>query len=203
MPKFKSLVYPQNTAEWERCWKLVIWRVNTKLEFLFVTAKLARAPTQLSKLKCQRASLVNNGQIMKKKKIFPSSPTVEMCSMKNHFTWFHPVNMQPDKTRTTRTPAFWGYPQPPHDYPCHWVISDPKSKEDKVKVTNLKNSPKFQIFELWNKPHIIWSCLIRCANMKWIRWELLKIQSGHDSVHRWTDRQTDKVKPIYPPFNFV
>ena len=46
-------------------------------------------------------------------------------------------------TRTTRTPAFWGYPPPPHDYPYHWVILDPKSKEDKVKVTNLKKSPKF------------------------------------------------------------
>ena len=46
-------------------------------------------------------------------------------------------------TRTTRTPVFWGYPPPPHDYPYHWVILDFKSKEDKVKVTNLKNSPKF------------------------------------------------------------
>ena len=34
-------------------------------------------------------------------------------------------------------------------------------------------------------------CLIRCANMKWIRWVLLKIQSRHDSVHRQTDGQTD------------
>ena len=34
-----------------------------------------------------------------------------------------------------------------------------------------------------------WSCLIRCANMKWIWWVLLKIQS--DCVHRWTDGQTD------------
>ena len=41
-----------------------------------------------------------------------------------------------NSTRTTRTPAFWGYPPPPHDYPYHWVILDPKSKEDKVKVTN-------------------------------------------------------------------
>ena len=49
-------------------------------------------------------------------------------------------------TRTARTPAFWGYPPPPHDYPYHWVILDPKSKEDKVKVTNSTNSPKFQIF---------------------------------------------------------
>ena len=43
---------------------------------------------------------------------------------------------------------------------------EPQSKEDKVKVTNLKNLPKFQ-------------------------WVLLKIQSGHDSVHRRTDGHTD------------
>ena len=52
--------------------------------------------------------------------------------------------------------------------------------------------------------HTFWSCLIRCANMKWIRWVLLKIQSGHDSVHirtdGWTDGQTDKVKQVYSPF---
>ena len=46
------------------------------------------------------------------------------------------------KTRTTRTPAFWGYPLWPHDYPYYWpvhfesqvhttdqFISDPKSKQ--------------------------------------------------------------------------
>ena len=94
----------------------------------------------------------------------------------------------------TRTPAFWGYPPPPHDYPYHGVILDPKSKEDKVKVTNSKNLPKFQIFEFWNKHytrHTFWDCLIRCANMKWIWQVLSKIQSRHDSVHRWTDGQTD------------
>ena len=105
-------------------------------------------------------------------------------------------------TRTIRKPAFWGYPPPPYDYPYHWVILDPKSKEDKVKVTNLKNSPKFQIFELWNwhyMRHTFWSCLIRCANMIWIRWVLLKIQSGHDSVHRWTDGQGDTSIPPFQP----
>ena len=37
--------------------------------------------------------------------------------------------------------------------------------------------------------HTFSSCLIRCANMNGIRWVLLKIQSGHDSVHRRTDGQ--------------
>ena len=81
----------------------------------------------------------------------------------------------------TRMPVFWGYPPPPHDYPYHWIILDPKSTKDKVKVTNLKKSR-----------HTFLSCLTRCANMKWIRWVLLKIQSGHDSVHRRTDGRTDR-----------
>ena len=103
-------------------------------------------------------------------------------------------------------PAFWGYPLPPHDYPYYWVILDPKSEDNKVKVTNLKNSPKFQFLKFWSKHymwHTLWSCLIRYANMKWIRWVLLKIQSGHYSVHRRTEGQTDKVKQVYLPFNFV
>ena len=109
-----------------------------------------------------------------------------------------------NETRTTKMPAFWGYTPPPHDY---WVILDPKSKEGKVKVTNLKNLPKFLIFEFWNKlymQHTSWSCLIRCANMKWIWWVLLKMQSRHDSVHRWTDGQTDgQGETNIHPFNFV
>ena len=113
------------------------------------------------------------------------------------------------KTRTTRAPAFWGYPSLPHDYPYYWVILDPKSKEDKVKVTNLKNLPKFHFFKFWNKlytRHTFWSCLIRCANMKWIRRVLLKLQSGHNSVHRQTDGRTDGLiawNQYTPPFNFI
>ena len=41
------------------------------------------------------------------------------------------------------------------------------------------------------------SCLIRCANMKWIRWYLLKIQSGHEFVHRRTDGQGDTSIPLF------
>ena len=87
-----------------------------------------------------------------------------------------------NKTRTTRTPAF---------------------KEDNVKVTNLKSLPIFQILEFWKKinkrytRHTSYNCLIRCASMKRIQRVLLKIQSGHDSVHRWTDRWTETS---IPPF---
>ena len=65
----------------------------------------------------------------------------------------------------------------------HWIILDPKSKEDKVKVTNFQKIAK--IANMW------------CANMKWIRWVLLKIQSRHNSVHRRTDGQGDTS---IPPF---
>ena len=75
----------------------------------------------------------------------------------NRYTCFTNAEMLPQYdcnicTRTTRTPVFWGYPPPPHDYPYHRVILDPKSKEDKVKVTNWKNSPKFQF---WNRHHLL------------------------------------------------
>ena len=89
----------------------------------------------------------------------------------------------------------WITPPPPHDYPYYWVILDPKSKEDKIKVINLKNLPKLQIVKIWNKHytrHTFWSCLIRRANMKWIRRVLLMIQSGHDSVHRLTSLSMNK-----------
>ena len=33
-----------------------------------------------------------------------------------------------------------------HAYPYYWFIWDPKSKQDKVKVTNLKNLPTVQLF---------------------------------------------------------
>ena len=81
------------------------------------------------------------------------------------------------ETRTTRTPAFSGYSPPPHDYPYYWVILDPKSKWDKVKVTNLKNLPKFQISNGSNKYRWIYR-----ANM---------ILSTDGQTDRWTDRQTD------------
>ena len=104
-------------------------------------------------------------------------------------------NQEHISTRITRTPAFWWYPQPPHDYPYYWVIFDPKSKEDKVKVTNLKNSPKFKFFKFWNK-HYTRHTLSSCYEM-----DLRSIVE--DTERTRFCPQTDKVKPVFPPFNFV
>ena len=49
-------------------------------------------------------------------------------------------------TRRTRMPVLWEKKPPPHDYPYYWFVSDPKSKQDRVRVTTLKNLPKIQIF---------------------------------------------------------
>ena len=60
-----------------------------------------------------------------------------------------------DETRTTKTPAFWGYPPPPHDYPYYWpihtidqFISDPKSKQgesQKIRKKKIVKSWNFRI----------------------------------------------------------
>ena len=102
-------------------------------------------------------------------------------------------------------------PLPPHEYPYYSFILDPMSDQDNVKVTNLKNLPKLNFFKFWHKRYteqIVFCCLIRCVNIKRVLQVLLKIQSGHDSVNRWTDgrmdRRTDgQCQTSIPPFNFV
>ena len=84
----------------------------------------------------------------------------------------------------------------PHYYPYYWFISNPKSKQDKVKVTNLKKNAK-HLESCKQTLHTFWSYLIRCLNMKWIRLILWKWRSGDDSVHRRTDIRTDDVEPVY------
>ena len=80
------------------------------------------------------------------------------------------------------------------------LIRCAEGQMDKVKAIYLMITlAKILIFEFRNKlymRHTFWSCLIRCANMKRIQQVLLKIQSGYNSVHRRTDGQKDKVKPL-------
>ena len=76
--------------------------------------------------------------------------------------------------------------------------------KSKVQILLKLSKFKFAIFSLNSTPYTpFWSCLIRCINMKLIQLVLWKIQSRHDSVHKWMDvrtyGQTDKVKPVYTP----
>ena len=96
----------------------------------------------------------------------------------------------------TRTPAFWGYPLPPHDYPYHWVILDPKSKEDKVKVTNVKNSPKFQILkQTLHTTHLLKLLDVQDVMCKMCKYEMDPMSIVEDIERTWfcpqTERRTD------------
>ena len=84
------------------------------------------------------------------------------------------------------------------DTPCRLVITHaielywiPSQKKAMSKLQILRICQNFCILNKLYTQHTSWSCLIRCANMKWIRRVLLKMQSGQDSVHRRTEGQTD------------
>ena len=68
-------------------------------------------------------------------------------------------------------------PPPPHDYPYYWPVhigSQVKTRQSQsYKFKEFAKTFNFWILKKktcsW---HTFWSCLIRCANMKWIRWVL-------------------------------
>ena len=72
------------------------------------------------------------------------------------------------QTRTTRTPAFWGYPTLPHDYPNYWFILDPKSKQSQsYKFKKFAKTSTFLILKHLYATHLP-KFSNRCINMKWI-----------------------------------
>ena len=100
----------------------------------------------------------------------------------------------------TRTPVFWGYSPPPNDYPYSWVILDPKSKEDTVKVTNLKKLPKFQFMLHATHLHTLLD--------KMCKYEMDPMSIIEDTERTWfclqMDRRTDgQGETSVPPFNLV
>ena len=86
-------------------------------------------------------------------------------------------------------------PPRPHDYPHYWVKLDPKSKEDNVKFTNLKNLPKFH-----NTPSkVAWSDvqIWNGSDKYWWRYRADTILSADG----WTDGQTNgRHETSIPPF---
>ena len=64
-------------------------------------------------------------------------------------------------------------------------------QSQRYKFKEFAKTSKFLLLKSFYKWHTFWSFLIRCENVKRIRQVLLKIQNGHDSVHRRRDRPTD------------
>ena len=112
------------------------------------------------------------------------------------FIWAHNIQTdhQIERLCSEDTPT----PTPsPHDYPYYILLSHIGSqvKRRQSQSYKFKGFAKISIFLFWNNHytrHTFWSCLIRYANMKWIRRVFLKIQSGHDSVHRRTEGRMDR-----------
>ena len=103
------------------------------------------------------------------------------------------------ETRTTRMPAFWGYSPPPHNYPYYWFILDPKSREDKDKVTNLKNLPNFLIL----KQTLYATHLLKLLD-KMCKYEMDPTSIGDDTEQTRFCPQTDRRTRWnqYTPFQF-
>ena len=118
-------------------------------------------------------------------------------------------------------PSFWGYPLQPHEYPYIWsvhtgsqahtihqFILDPKSKQDKVKVTNWKNLPKLQFFLFCKKKTLHTTHLLKLLD-KVCKYEMDPATIVEDTImstdrrtDRWLDRQTDgqgetSIPPLY------
>ena len=108
------------------------------------------------------------------------------------------------QTRTTGTPVFWGYPTPPHDYPYYWVILDPKSKQDKIKGTNLKNLLNLQLS--FEKTLHATQLLKLLDKMGTYEMDPASIVDDTEWTHLrpQTDKQTDgQSETRIPPFDFV
>ena len=92
-----------------------------------------------------------------------------------------------------------------HIIESYWNL-DPMSKEDKVKVTNLLNSPKFQIF----KQTLHATHLLKLLD-KMCKYEMDPMSIVEDTertrfcpqTDRQTDGRTDKGETSIPPFHFV
>ena len=56
-------------------------------------------------------------------KFIPKGPINNIPALVQIMAWRRPGDKPlSEPTRTTRTPAFWGYPPPPHDYPYYWPV---------------------------------------------------------------------------------
>ena len=124
--------------------------------------------------KCINTTWTNALILMEKKQVYYSNPNLFYHSSETqvqilqHYICQHKaqnnkkqnLNQYPNKTRTTRTPAFWGYPPPPHDYPHYLVMLDPPSQNkvewpwryrsrSKVMTCNTPHHASDHLYQIW------------------------------------------------------
>ena len=88
---------------------------------------------------CNKKYVINNRKIIHHRQCMNHATFFKsFCALSKMLSvkyWTTTKLQQQERLRCEDTP-------PLHDYPYYWFILDPKSKQDKVKVTNLKNLPK-------------------------------------------------------------
>ena len=95
-------------------------------------------------------------------------------------------------------PAFWHTPRRPmitHTRDSHQIPSQNNTKS-KLQILKKCQNPNFEILQETLLLYTLWSCLIKCKNMKWIHPKLWALQSGHGMrdgrTDGWMDRRTDR-----------
>ena len=95
-----------------------------------------------------------------------------------------------------------------HTIDLYWIPSQNKTKS-KLQIWKISQKFKFWNFakNLYTR-HTFWSCLIRCviwtgSGYYCESYRADTIMSTDGWTDGQTDRRTDDVKPVYPPFNFV
>ena len=116
--------------------------------------------------------------------------------------WHEPCNMyirttiKQTTTRTTRTPAFWGYPPPPHDYPS---LSHIGSQIKRRQSKNYKFKEFVKITNLWILKRTLHATHLLKLLEKMCTYEMDPTSFVEDTeqtqfcpqTDRWMDRRTD------------
>ena len=110
-----------------------------------------------------------------------------------HHTWTY--NMKKKQTRTTRTPAFWGYPA------TSWLPILLSHIGSQIKRRQ-SQSYKFKEFAKILKQLLHATHLLKLLDKMW-KYEMDPMSIVDDTELTRFCPQTDKMKPVYPPFNFV
>ena len=103
-----------------------------------------------------------------------------------------------------RTPLFWGYPPPAQYYPILLIHIGSQVKtrqsqsykfEEFAKISNL-------LILKQNKTNTLHTTYLLKLLDKMCKYEMDLASIVEDTEQTWFCRQTDKVKPIYPPSTF-
>ena len=134
----------------------------------------------------------------------------DVCTYYCKTAWHSCITVHLTVTRTTRTPAFWGYPPPPHDYPYYWVILDPywvkRRQSQSYKFKEFAELSNFWILkQMLHATHLL-KLLDKMCKYEMYPTSFVEVTERTrfcPQMDGQTDRRTDDVKPVYPPFNFV